>query len=141
MASRLKLKKKMYHPPFEEPNIEHNFDDDKSKKSTKIKTNSSQTYAQIARDSSKTEKDDNIFTKAIASANKHHIKLKAGRRDRGYGNCIFEAVINNINDRAYFTEKLIQTPNWYRSIWMNEIMQRRMPQGSRLYRTKIKRGV
>ena len=124
MSTRLKLKKKMYHPPFEEPKMEHNFDDDKTKQSTKLKTNSSKTYEQIARDSSKTEKDDNIFTKAIASANKHHIKLKAGRRDRGYGNCIFEAVINNINDRAYFTEKLRQTPNWYRRIWMDEMMKR-----------------
>ena len=44
--------------------------------------------------------------------------------DRGYGNCVFEAVINNINDRACFTEKLRQTPNWYRRIWMNEMMER-----------------
>ena len=56
MSSRLKLKKKMYHPPFEEPKMEYNFDDDKTKQSTKIKTNSSKTYEQIARDSSKTEK-------------------------------------------------------------------------------------
>ena len=33
MASRLKLKKKVYHPPFEEPTKEPNVDDDKTNQS------------------------------------------------------------------------------------------------------------
>ena len=129
MASRLKLKKKQYHPHFEEPQKETNIDDEKDKQLTKITANSSKTYAQIAKDYRKTEINDDIFTKAIASATKHNIKLKAGRKDRGYGNCVFEAVINNINDRACFTEKLRQTPNWYRRIWMDEMMERMIAEG------------
>ena len=46
--------------------------------------------------------ENEIFAKAIASAEKHNIRLKAGRKDKGYGNCVFEAVINNINDRGCF---------------------------------------
>ena len=68
--------------------------------------------------------EENIFTKAISSAQKHNIKLKAGRKDRGYGNCAFESVINNLNDRACFREHLKQTPNWYRRMWMEDMMNR-----------------
>ena len=66
--------------------------------------------------------ENEICTRAIESARKHNIKMKAGRKDRGYGNCLFKAVINNINDRDCFVVKLRQTPNWYRKNWMNEMM-------------------
>ena len=117
MTSRLKLKKKKYHPPFDDSQNRPIIDDDKPKPSDSDKTN--KTYAQ-------TYNENEIFTKAIASAQKHNIKLKPGRKDRGYGNCVFEAVINNMNDRACFREKFRQTPNWYRKIWMDEMMERIM---------------
>ena len=82
------------------------------------------TYAQIASSSTQIFDENEIFTKAIESANKHKIKLKAGKKDRGYGNCAFEAVINNNNDRDCFSYKLLQSPNWYRRSWMNEMMNR-----------------
>ena len=94
------------------------------------------TYAEISKSSKKIEPstsassssniyDENeLFTKAVRSAKQHKIKLKPGRKDRGYGNCVFEAVINNINDRACFKEKLFQTPNWYRWSWMNQMMEK-----------------
>ena len=34
-----------------------------------------------------------IFKRAIASANKHKIKLKPGRENAGVGNCSYESVI------------------------------------------------
>ena len=48
----------------------------------------------------------------------------AARKDRGYGNYLFEAVINNINDRGCVVARLRQTSNWYRRNWMNEMMQK-----------------
>ena len=109
MTSRLKLIKKKYHPPLQEfsnqPNIECN------KTTEENKTSKIQTYAQIA-SSTQIFDENEIFTKAIENAKKHNIKMTAGRKDRGYGNCAFEAVINNINDRACFHDKLLQSPNW-----------------------------
>ena len=87
-------------------------------------TNNRKTFAEIVGGSRNTGIEDDIFTKAKASAQKHNIKLKAGSKDRGFGNCVFESVINNINERACFEEKLKQTPNWYRRTWMNEMMNR-----------------
>ena len=83
-----------------------------------------QEYVDIASSSSQVYNENEIFQKAIESANKHKIKIEPGRKDRGYGNCVFEAVINNINDRDCFDEKLFQTPNWYRWSWMNQMMER-----------------
>ena len=121
MASRLKLRKKKYHPPLQEysnqPNIECN------KTTEEHKTSKIQTYAQIA-SSTQIFEENEIFTKAIENAKKHNIKMKAGRQDRGYGNCAFEAVINNINDRDCFSDKLLQSPNWYRRSWMDQMMMR-----------------
>ena len=88
------------------------------------KNNTSKTDAKIEGGSRKIGIEDDIFMKAKASAQKHNIKLKAGSKDRGFGNCVFESVINNINERACFKEKLKQTPNWYRRTWMNEMMNR-----------------
>ena len=93
--------------PFEESNTEDN-------NNTKNKQNIFE----------KAFNEDEIFTKAIAIAKIHKIKLKPGRKDKGYGNCVFEAVINNINDRECFLEKLNQSPNWYRRIWINQMLER-----------------
>ena len=82
------------------------------------------TYAQMSRDYTNTNFEDDIFRKAKASAQKHNIKLEAGLKDKGFGNCAFESVINNINERSCFQQKLKQTPNWYRRIWMNNMMRR-----------------
>ena len=122
MASRLKLRKKKFHPPLQESPTQSNVECNKTtegEKDTNFKT-----YAQVTSSSTKNVDENEIFTRAIESAKKHQIKLKAGRRDRGYGNCAFEAVINNINDRACFNDKFVQSPNWYRWSWMNDMMER-----------------
>ena len=101
-----------------EPNQQPDIDDDK------LKNNLNKSFAQIVGNFNKTDIEDQIFINAIASAEKHKIKLKAGRKDKGYGNCAFESVINNINDRACYKEQLRQSPNWYRHIWMEEMKNR-----------------
>ena len=152
--SRLKLRKKKYHPPLQEPPTQQNVDchkttedldkkmktnedqlkKDKIKKnmacsSNKIKTTEDQkntykqSYAQIASSSIQNNEESEIFRRAIESAKKHKIKMKAGRKDRGYGNCAFEAAINNINDRACYSNKLLLSANWYRRIWMDQMME------------------
>ena len=143
MASRLTLKKRnKYPPPFDDSDIEKKSDEDKkiTKDMNLNNTKRIKTYADVVKPISKetglhkrhneyekeekTYDEDEIFTKAIAIAKDHNIKLKPGRKDRGYGNCVFEAVINNINDRECFKEKLKQTPNWYRRLWMNQMLDR-----------------
>ena len=122
MASKLKTRKKKYHPPEQESHAESNIDIHKTNEE-QVKNNI-KTYAQIKSSSTKTFDENEIFHKAIESAKKHNIKMKAGRKDRGYGNCVFEAVINNINDRSCYIDNLRQSPNWYRHIWMKEMMER-----------------
>ena len=142
--SRLKLRKKKYHPPLQEPPTQQNVDcnkttedlDKKMKTNEKLKKDNIKTYAQMAcssnkikttEDQKKTYKqsfaqiasssiqnndESEIFRRAIESAKKHKINMKAGRKDRGYGNCAFEAAINNINDRTCYSNKLLLSANW-----------------------------
>ena len=86
MSSKLKLRKKKYHPPIAARN-----DDNTTRQDSKLNTNMT------------------IVERAIASAQKHRIKLRPGRENRGAGNCSFEATIFNINDRSCFPEKLPMT--------------------------------
>ena len=46
-----------------------------------------------------------IFERAIASAQKHNIKLKPGRKNSGGGDCSYLSVIYNINERGCFNNK------------------------------------
>ena len=61
---------------------------------------------------------------AIASASKHGIKLKHGTANPGTGDCAFEAVIQNNNDRTCYREKYERTVNWYRRIWATDMKNR-----------------
>ena len=83
MESKLTRKRKKYHPPYEEPKEQHIMDE-KSSQKTLNETN--------------TEKV--IVKRAIASAQKHNIELKPGRANYATGNCSYESVIYNINDRS-----------------------------------------
>ena len=62
-----------------------------------------------------------IVSKAIASAKKHGIYLVQGRRNPAVGDCAFESVIFNNNDRNCFTEKLNFSTDYYRRVWMNDL--------------------
>ena len=47
-----------------------------------------------------------IVKPAVASAGRHGINLTAGSPVPASGNCAFESVIFNVNDRSCFEEKL-----------------------------------
>ena len=49
-----------------------------------------------------------------ASAKRHGINLKHGTSNPGTGDCAFEAIVQNINDRKCFTEKFGQSIDYYR---------------------------
>ena len=85
-----------------------------------------------------------IFERAIASANKHKISLEPGSANAGDGNCAYESVIFNVNDRACFSRKLNMTPSFYRRIWnvdlMNKILDEKIPWNPGMSRAEIKEG-
>ena len=62
-----------------------------------------------------------IVAKAVASAKKHGISLVQGRCNPAVGDCAFESVIFNNNDRNCFTEKLNFSTDYYRRVWMNDL--------------------
>ena len=97
MASKLRRKRKKFPPLYEEPK---ELDEPSSKK------NLNDTNTQGV-----------IFQRAIASAQKHNINLITGRTNNADGNCSYESVIFNINDRNCFKEKLPMSPDTYRRIW------------------------
>ena len=88
--------------------------------------------------------ENRIFPRAIASAQKHRIRLEPGRQNHADGNCSYESVIFNINDRDCFKEKLPMNPDFYRRIWntdmMNQILDRKNPWNPGLTREQIKQG-
>ena len=65
-----------------------------------------------------------MINTAISSAHKHGIKLKPGSPNTGAGDCAFEAIIQNNNDRSCFPEKYLMEINWYRRIWTTDMMNR-----------------
>ena len=117
MASKLARKRKKYPPPYEESKEQHIMDDKGSRKN--IMSNINETNTQ-----------GSIIKRAIASAQKHNIELKPGRANNAAGNCSYESVIYNINDRTCFKEKLPMSPDFYRRIWTNDMMNRILDKSS-----------
>ena len=117
MASRLKLsksRKKKYNTPFDESKNE---DDNKQEP--------------IRNDSlNKINNNTEIFTRAIESAKKHGIRIIPGKKNNAGGNCSYESVINNINLRSCFKEKLRMTPDFYRRIWTIDMMNKTLDKTS-----------
>ena len=62
-----------------------------------------------------------LITRAIESARKHGINLVHGTQNKGDGNCAFDSVISNINDRICFSGKLDLSSQVYRQIWVTEL--------------------
>ena len=67
---------------------------------------------------------DIMVQRAIASASRHGIQLKHGTPNPGTGDCSFEAVIQNNNNRTCYREKYEMSINWYRSIWATDMANR-----------------
>ena len=55
---------------------------------------------------------------------KHGINLRHGRTNPGTGDCAFEAIIYNINERQCFKEKFLMSIDWYRRIWVTDMANR-----------------
>ena len=58
---------------------------------------------------------------AIQNAKFHGINLFPGTKNPAQGDCVFESVIDNINLRHCFSEKLSEDPSYWRCVWLNEI--------------------
>ena len=87
------------------------------------------------------KKMDSMIKKAIASAQKHNIKLEPGTKNAGGGNCSYLSVIHNINDRKCFDTKFQMSPDFYRRVWntdlMNKILDKRIPWNPGLTRQEL----
>ena len=82
--------------------------------------------------STEMDKEVNKVTQmGIENARKHNIKMEPGRGNSGDGNCSYQSVIFNINDRECFKSKLPMSPDFYRRVWtvdlMNKIIDRKIP--------------
>ena len=71
-----------------------------------------------------TKEKELMIGRAVASAKKHGINLRHGRSNPGAGDCAFEAVIYNINDRSDFKERLPMSIDWYRRTWSIDMANR-----------------
>ena len=91
-----------------------------------------------------TLKSSKIFQKAIENAKKHHIKLVPGIENSGGGNCSYESVILNVNERECFKVGFVMSPDFYRRVWnvdlMNKILDGRVPWNPGMSRTEIIEG-
>ena len=65
-----------------------------------------------------------MIARAISSAHKHGIQLKLGSANPGLGDCAFEAVVQNNNDRPCFEEKFKMSIDYYRRIWVTDMANR-----------------
>ena len=65
-----------------------------------------------------------MINTAISSAHKHGIKLKPGSPNTGAGDCAFEAVIQNNNDRSFFATKYKMPIPYYRHLWTIDMANR-----------------
>ena len=69
-------------------------------------------------------KETLIVKRAIASANKHGIKLIHGTSNSADGNCAIESAIHNVNNRACFPDQLAFSVDYYRRIWATDMKNR-----------------
>ena len=114
MTSRLKLKKKRWKSANEQNVIG-------------MKSNNEETVNGLKSEKKETVnglKNDKIFKRAIANARKHHINLRPGIENNGGGNCSYEAVILNINNRNCFQSKFLMSLSHYRVVWTTDIMNK-----------------
>ena len=65
-----------------------------------------------------------MISRAIASGHKHGIEMKHGSSNPGLGDCAFESVIQNINDRQCFGEKYPMPIDYYRKIFVTDMFNR-----------------
>ena len=62
-----------------------------------------------------------MLARAITSGRNHGVNLVQGTSNPGLGDCAFEAVIQNNNDRSCYTQKFFMPINHYRQIWVTDM--------------------
>ena len=65
-----------------------------------------------------------MIARAKSSGKIHGINLRHGTGNPGTGDCAFEAIIQNNNDRNCFETKYKMNVNIYRNIWTNDMANR-----------------
>ena len=68
-------------------------------------------------------KDNAMFKDAIYVARQYGIKVNPGgeeTQNNADGNCLYESIMDNINSRKCFSEKLKDVPQQYRMVWNME---------------------
>ena len=65
-----------------------------------------------------------MITRAKSSGLFHGINMRHGSPNPGQGDCAFEAIIQNNNDRSCFVTKYPMNINFYRKIWTKEMADR-----------------
>jgi hypothetical protein len=71
-----------------------------------------------------TTERNKMISRAITSGKNHGIQMVPGSPNPGRGDCAFEAVVQNNNDRSCFHEKYLMPINHYRSIWVTDMANR-----------------
>ena len=77
-----------------------------------------------------------MMTRAICSAKKHGINLEPGQSNPGLGDCAFEAIIQNINERKCYKEKFPLSITSYRQIWVTDMANRTVNTDWNIYSPK-----
>ena len=70
------------------------------------------------------EERTKMISRATASARRHGIQLEHGSLNPGTGDCAFQAVVQNNNDRACFQEKFPLSISTYRRNWVTDMANR-----------------
>ena len=65
-----------------------------------------------------------MISRGIESGRNHGIQLKHGSANPGTGDCAFQSVIQNINERKIFKEKYPLSTSYYRRMWATDMANR-----------------
>ena len=77
-----------------------------------------------------------MLARAITSGRNHGINLEPGSSNPGLGDCAFEAVIQNNNDRSCFSQKFLMPISHYRQIWVTDMANRTVDSPWNIYSRK-----
>ena len=74
-----------------------------------------------------------MISRAISSGKKHGVNLTPGTSNPGLGDCAFQSVIQNNNERHCFKEKYPLSVSYYRRIWVTDMASRTVDSDWNIY--------
>ena len=74
-----------------------------------------------------------MIARAINSARHHGINLTHGKQNPGQGDCAFESIIYNINERPCYIQKFPLSINYYRRIFVTDMANRTVDTSWNIY--------